>query len=257
MCHDAFHHIPNQAEVLGEFARVLRPGGIACFCEPGRQHSSTPASQDEMARHRVLENDVVIEDIWQLAQRAGFSRLVVRPVLDVSYSVTLDDYLSIVKKGHAGLAAREALMNGTASNSIFFLHKGTFVLDSRSAAHLSGHLTATPASIRVATGVEAALGVRCRNTGEAVWRSSESSQGALGVVKVGIQLCDKEGRVISRDWRRAALPRDVPPRESVNVECALAWAEPGRFGLRLDLVSEGVAWFGAAAVPELIDVTVV
>jgi ubiquinone/menaquinone biosynthesis C-methylase UbiE len=27
ICHDGFHHIPNQAEIISELARVLKPGG--------------------------------------------------------------------------------------------------------------------------------------------------------------------------------------------------------------------------------------
>lgn len=36
---DAFHHVSDQASVLREFARVLKPGGSAGFCEPGPTHS--------------------------------------------------------------------------------------------------------------------------------------------------------------------------------------------------------------------------
>ena len=39
--YDAFHHIPNAAEVLREVARVLRDGGIVGMREPGARHAST------------------------------------------------------------------------------------------------------------------------------------------------------------------------------------------------------------------------
>ena len=32
---DAFHHVPNEDEILGEIFRVLRDGGRAVFAEPG------------------------------------------------------------------------------------------------------------------------------------------------------------------------------------------------------------------------------
>jgi hypothetical protein len=66
-------------------ARVLprtEPGGIACFSEPGRYHSTTDASQADMANFRVLENDIVLEAIWQLARDAGFADVDIRPMLD-------------------------------------------------------------------------------------------------------------------------------------------------------------------------------
>ena len=48
VCFDAFHHVPNPDEVIAEFGRVLRPGGLVGFSEPGRRHSQTAQSQYEM-----------------------------------------------------------------------------------------------------------------------------------------------------------------------------------------------------------------
>ena len=73
MCLNAFHHVPNPAEVLKEMARVLRPGGIAGFSEPGDGHSRSVQAQYEMRNYTVVENDIVIEDIERWALDAGFS----------------------------------------------------------------------------------------------------------------------------------------------------------------------------------------
>ena len=45
VCFDAFHHVPNPAAVMSELGRVLRPGGIAGFSEPGPHHSKAARSQ--------------------------------------------------------------------------------------------------------------------------------------------------------------------------------------------------------------------
>jgi SAM-dependent methyltransferase len=74
-CFDAFHHVPNPAEVMRELARVLRPGGIAGFSEPGPNHSKAATSQYEMKNYTAFESDVVMKDIWQWARAAGFSSL--------------------------------------------------------------------------------------------------------------------------------------------------------------------------------------
>jgi SAM-dependent methyltransferase len=75
ICLDAFHHVPNPGEVLAELGRVLAPGGFAGFAEPGPEHSKSAQSQYEMRTAGVIENDIRIEEIWRLAQQAGFTDL--------------------------------------------------------------------------------------------------------------------------------------------------------------------------------------
>ena len=66
------------------------------------------------------------------------------------------------------------------------------------------------------------------------------------LVRVGAQLCARDGGVVSRDFERAWLPRTLSPETSVDVEMTLtAPAAPGRYGLKFDLVSEGIDWFEA------------
>jgi ubiquinone/menaquinone biosynthesis C-methylase UbiE len=70
-CFDAFHHVPNPTQVMRELGRVLRPGGIAGFSEPGRHHSKGARSQYEMKNYTAIENDVVMEEVWTWARAAG------------------------------------------------------------------------------------------------------------------------------------------------------------------------------------------
>ena len=70
---DAFHHVLDQAATLAEMARVLKPGGIAVFHEPGPQHSGTSDAQYEMANFAVIENDIDVHAIWANAQGCGFT----------------------------------------------------------------------------------------------------------------------------------------------------------------------------------------
>jgi ubiquinone/menaquinone biosynthesis C-methylase UbiE len=256
VCFDVFHHVPNQEEILREFYRVLRQGGIACFSEPGRYHSTTASSQDEMTYYRVLENDIVVEDVWALARSIGFTDIAIQPMLDSTYSLSIQEYLSLMNSGRAGLRGREALTKGTLSTSSFCLHKGELVLDSRDAGALGASVRA-PESIAAVAGVPMTTSVNCTNTGTGRWLARMAYGTERGVVNVGIIRCDEDGHPLERDWRRAPLPRDVEPGESITVECELAFAKPGRMTIRFDLVSEGVAWFHAACTPDAVPVNVV
>jgi 2-polyprenyl-3-methyl-5-hydroxy-6-metoxy-1,4-benzoquinol methylase len=247
VCFDVFHHVPNQEEILREFHRVLKPGGIACFGEPGRYHSVTGPSQHEMTNFRVLENDIVLEDVWQLAQGVGFTNIEIRPML-ADYSLSLDEYLSLVDMKGVGSRGREALMTGTVSMSMFFLQKGPFVYDSRYRSCLSASIK-VPATLKATVGVPVTLKMLCTNSGRGRWLSRVPDDDLVGKVNVALIRCDESGAPVDRNWRRVPLPRDVEPGESIEIACEIVFEAPARFVLRAELVSELVAWFEATSDP--------
>jgi len=66
------------------------------------------------------------------------------------------------------------------------------------------------------------------------------------LVRLGAQLCDAGGTVMNRDYARAWLPHTIGGGEHAEVPIDIpAPAEPGRYQLKFDLVSEGVDWFEA------------
>ena len=75
LIHDAFHHVPNQREILGELHRILTADGVVAMSEPGRGHGSAATSIAETARTGVLENELVIEDLAALAEAVGFGEV--------------------------------------------------------------------------------------------------------------------------------------------------------------------------------------
>jgi hypothetical protein len=66
------------------------------------------------------------------------------------------------------------------------------------------------------------------------------------LVRVGAQLCARDGSLVNRDYERAWLPETLSPHASVSVPMTLtAPSEKGRYTLKFDLVSEGIDWFEA------------
>ena len=66
------------------------------------------------------------------------------------------------------------------------------------------------------------------------------------LVRVGAQLCARDGSLVNRDYERAWLPQTLSPHASVSVPMTLtAPSAKGRYNLKFDLVSEGIDWFEA------------
>ncbi len=70
------------------------------------------------------------------------------------------------------------------------------------------------------------------------------------LVRLGAQLCERDGQVVNRDYERAWLPATLQPGASVQVPMTITAPEkPGRYALKFDLVSEGIDWFEACGSP--------
>ena len=66
------------------------------------------------------------------------------------------------------------------------------------------------------------------------------------LVRLGAQLCDGTGALVDRDYARAWLPHTIGGGEQAEVPIEIPMpAQPGRYQLKFDLVSEGIDWFEA------------
>ncbi|TWH18519.1 methyltransferase domain-containing protein [Prauserella rugosa] len=251
LSYDALHHVPNPDEVIAEFARVLRPGGIAAFSEPGETHSRQPQSQYEMRHFGVLENDIVIEEVWRTAQRCGFAELRLCLLDSAPQWVDLPTFRDVLDgvddpAGPTGFPERTRAAIG--DRRMFTLRRaGSEPPDSRMADGLTADLTFEELRIdHHATGTTIRGTCRAANTGTRTWLPSDAE---YGPVHLGARIRTSDGAVSDRlahSGGRIPLPgRGVAPGEEVTIPVRLE--VPTQVddvaAIEFDLVSELVCWF--------------
>jgi hypothetical protein len=101
---------------------------------------------------------------------------------------------------------------------------------------------APPAALRA--GRPATLQVFVRNDGPAPWQARERD-GEPYQLSLGNHWLDAAGRVLVNDDGRTQLPRDILPGEEAALTLHLnAPNAPGDYLIELDMLQEGVSWFG-------------
>jgi len=249
ICFDSFHHVADQNAFLGEFHRVLAPGGIAAFNEPGPNHSRGSHSQFEMREYAVIENDIVIEDIWATAQGLGFVDIKLAVAPDMPILLELDTFTRGVR-GKGGLRFNQqvgkAVLAQMADKRMFALRKaGATDASSRFPDMLGGRIDVTRHSYDPATRrFEADLALT--NTGGGVWLTGGGTRGA---VNLGARLRGADETVLADLQRRPASAGEVKPGECSNVTVAFDLPATAAAAIEFDLVAEGVGWFSDRGSP--------
>lgn len=241
VCFDAFHHVPNPATVMGELGRVLGPGGIAGFSEPGPNHSRTARSQYEMKNYTAFENDVVMGDIWRWAQAAGFSAMELAVFSTESHRVSLTEFEEVVAGGPPLEAYGEKLRAFLTSHQTFFLtRRGSARRDSRERDGLMGEIAIDLERSEVREGEPIRARATVHNVGTAVWLPGSTQ---VGGVNLGVHLRLGDGRPVNVDFARVVLDGETLPGGIQRIDFTLEPPPRGNYLLEFDLVSEGVAWF--------------
>jgi SAM-dependent methyltransferase len=243
ICFDAFHHSPNPDAMLGEFGRVLKPGGIAAFAEPGPHHSRSPLSQFEMRTYGVIENDIDIQSIWRTAQTCGFRDLKMIVFHGTPFHVSLDDYEDLLAGGApcaTWMASTRAFLRNV--RSFYLYREGSERLDSRSVAGLECEIAATLGAPAI-DGHPLLIETSVTNRGTATWLASNAP---VGGVALGVHLYDAAGKLLKLDLHWQDLtdpPREIEPGEMVHVRMTIPALSAGKYLLEIDCVSQGVTWF--------------
>lgn len=246
LCLDAFHHVPNQREVLAELARVLRADGVAGFSEPGPEHSRSPQSQYEMRTFGVVENDVDVDEIARLAREVGFADLALAAYSAPGVLVSWDEYCEILEGRGAIDHFAELSRRFLAERRTFFLYKGPRPVSAAEyRAGLLANLSVEPAAVRAVAGETFVLTASATNSGNSTWRPHGAGAGG---VSIGAHLYDEHGAILRHSYHWEPLTpgdgRPIGPGKTVVREVTVRAPSPGRYLLELDLVAADVIWFG-------------
>ncbi len=256
ICFDTFHHVPNQEQILREFYRVLKPGGMVGFSEPGIHHSQTPQAQYEMRNYRVLENDIRLDEIQSSAIAVGFGDLRIKLVHDINQDLNYEEYARTTRKWYLQpfrilKSTRQAMRHST----VFFLTKGIYLPDSRSHIGLAHRIDLLDSKHQVKVDEPLKLEVRVTNLGFSKWLHQNIQE--IGVVKIGVHLYDLNGRLLELDFARCPLDEDVMPGQAITRKFAVTFTQPDSYRLAVDLVAEQIVWFeNLGSQPRYLDVKV-
>jgi ubiquinone/menaquinone biosynthesis C-methylase UbiE len=240
----AFHHAPYPLAILEELGRILKPGGIAGFAEPGPRHSRTPVSQFEMRNYRVVENDVDVHAIWRAAKAFGFRDLELAVFHGPPYRVSVDDFEDFLAGGRSTAAWVTSTRVFLRNARTFFLTKaGAEQLDSRRAEGLQCHIHVGETEKVVTAGSSIQVDALVTNTGQSAWLPRSAGHGGVGC---GAHLYDESGTLLEFDAAVAPIgdpPREIAPGETAAVRITLAPQREGRYIVELDCVAAHVSWF--------------
>lgn len=245
LCFDAFHHVSDQLATLREFSRVLRPGGRICMMEPGPHHSSTPQSQAEMRKYRVIENDVAIGEIATHCITLGLAAPQLLVQFPSPIRLGLSEFQLWAERGVPpvrGASLLQVLTAGMQNSQCITIMKGSPLVDSRNPQALKASLDAEVEKFASVPPGFAKLQFHVRNTGVAHWLTGDGR--GTGVVKIGVQLISPAtAAVVARDYHRVALPEGgIPPGAAVRLSAVIRIPAQS-VAMQIDLVSEYIAWF--------------
>ncbi len=242
--YDAFHHIPNPARVLAELRRVLTDDGIVAMSEPGRGHLESISSRIESATG-VLEHELVLEDVAELALSSGFAaaRVVVAshtPLLEIDAGE-----LRRFMGGHRFSEYWKSLCAELDGHHYILLFAGDPEPTTRQPRRLRAIIRPESGSstVRMRPGERVQVIFAIHNAGDTTWLHTAD---APGWTRLGAHLyaADATRTSIDFDWVRAALPGDVRPGSTVHIPIVFPPIDvPGDYIISVDLVVEGRTWF--------------
>lgn len=248
---EILEHLANPGLFLSECWRVLRPGGGLWL--------TTPNVVDARGRLRAARGRSPQSHLFGIARpfrmnewvhRREYAPEEIRRMLgEVGFRVTdLHTWTpTAAEGGGSGAAWLAALLNRLPG-----LGGTIFAAATRPEAPVTpgeidrARVEPERRDLEARPGTMVSVAVRFTNLGTSTWTPGSGP----GSVVAGAHLLDLDGRVLERDLARCPLP--APVDVAGEAVLALAWrapAEPGVYLIELDLVREGMRWFGDDASP--------
>ena len=113
-----------------------------------------------------------------------------------------------------------------------------------SPAAMSAELTVESPPTQLRPGQPATIKVFVKNISDTPWTTGDRS-GSRYRVSLGNHWLDLSGNIVTNDDGRSTLLTDLYPGQTTNVELTInAPRRTGEYQLELDLLQEGVSWFG-------------
>jgi hypothetical protein len=208
-----------------------------------------------MRHYNVLENDILITEIFAIAQKHGFTGI--RIMVLGGIEVSLSQYKRLTSPTVQKLLKTifPTLGNTMTDKIVFFLDKGAYVPDSRGHIGLACSISTDKNVFSVIAGEDLDLLVRVSNTGGARWLNENVND--IGVVKIGTHLYDEADHLIDLEFSRHTIGAIVEPGTTFEQTIRVRFNNPGTYKLAIDLVSEHVLWFEiAGSMPEFVTINV-
>ena len=228
---DAMHHFHDEVETLGVIHRTLVPGGRIFIHEGVRPPPGSEAERNliaEMETFGTLESPFDPEYLEEVVRRAGF--------VDIQRFAAVDDLFDLSRPKEA-LQRLEHQLNYPDLNTVLARKPSPGSVDG---SRFKGRIASNGSPERRAG--ELVVRLEVTNEGPAYWPSAKEFPYPNGAVMVGPYVPSASGRA---ELPRTPLPHGVSPGQTVGLsvvlpEAALAEAEH----LTIELVREGIAWFG-------------
>lgn len=240
---DALHHIPNPVAILSEIFRVLGPHGVVGFAEPGLGHSSSVTALQE-ASLDIQEGEVDPEQLRRTARAIGFNELelLVPPIVPRILTLPMPRakwYL----RGIPWIVPHDYIRTSMLTSPIGVIRKGPYSATSLHPHTLRALIRPAASEIRALPSQPSVLAVTVRNTAGTVWLRD----GRRGVGAVSLLARLEDPSLPADTERRVCVP--IPHDMREGDDCVLtvrmdAPSRPGRYLIRLDMLTEGIGAFG-------------